>query len=422
MRPLYTTLLVLIAASLAGCAPSSNQPTAQNAPRPGVATGDVAAASSTVQPVPPTAASTDISKPALDVVATDQGAMWTGVTVSHAGRIFVNFPRWGDKVEFTVAELKSGKPVPYPNAEINQFGSNRPAGHLVSVQSVVVDPDDWLWVLDTGSPQMQPPIPGATKLLAVDLKTNRVVKTIVFPPDVALPTTYLNDVRFNLRQGSAGMAYITDSGDQGPNGIIVVNLASGKSWRRLNGQPSVRATPGFVATVDGNPFLQRPSPGVSKPVTVGADGIAISADGKTLFYCPMSSRHLYGVSTEALADTTVGDDDVAGTVVDYGDRGYASDGLESDAAGRLYLTDYEHNAVHRRTFGPAGPADVTDEIIAHGPSLVWPDTLSLAADGYLYFTANQLCRQKQYHEGVDLRQKPYLLLRVKVDSKPVELK
>jgi len=426
MRPLYPTVFTLIAASLAACAQNPSRPTGQNAARSKVGGSEVATASSTVLhttaldtgATAPAAAPT----PALEVVATDQGAMWTGVTVSQAGRIFVNFPRWGDKVEYTVAELKGGKPVPYPNADMNQLDSNKAAVHLVSVQSVVVGPDDRLWVLDTGSLRMRSPLPGGAKLVAVDLNSNQVVKSIIFPPDVALPTTYLNDVRFNLRQGAAGVAYITDSGDEGPNGIIVVDLGSGKSWRRLSGHPSVRAAPAFVATVEGNPFLLRPAPGVSKPITVGADGIAISADGKTLFYCPMSSRHLYGVSTEALADATVSDEDVAKTVVDYGDRGYASDGLESDAAGRLYLTDYEHNAVHRRTFGPAGPADVSDEIIAQGPNLVWPDTLSLASNGYLYFTANQLCRQKQYNEGADLRHKPYLLLRMKVDARPVELK
>jgi sugar lactone lactonase YvrE len=348
--------------------------------------------------------------------------MWTGVTVSPAGRIFVCFPRWGDNVDFTVAELIHGKPAAFPDAAVNQFGVGNPAEHLVSVQSVVAGPDGHLWALDTGSVRMRSVVPGGAKLVAFDLETNQVVKTIILPPEVALPTTYLNDVRFNDRQGEAGMAYITDSGDQGPNGIIVVDLGSGKSWRRLTGHSSVRPQAGFVATVDANPLVLRPAPGVTKPVTSGADGIAISEDGKTLFYCPLTSRHLFGVSTEALADPKLADDDVAKTVVDYGQRSYASDGLESDAAGRLYLTDYEHNAVHRRTFGPAGPGDVTDEIIAQGPNLVWPDTLSLASDGYLYFTVNQLCRQKQFNEGVDLRHKPFLLLRVKTDSRPVELK
>jgi hypothetical protein len=49
-----------------------------------------------------------------------------------------------------------------------------------------------------------------------------VVKNIIFPGDVVLPTTYLSDVRFDLRQGKAGVAYITESGSAG---IIVVDLA-----------------------------------------------------------------------------------------------------------------------------------------------------------------------------------------------------
>src|SRR6266516_7018656 len=51
----------------------------------------------------------------LQLVAGINGPMPTGIAVSKAGRIFVNFPRWGDPVEFTVAELKDGKPVAYPN-------------------------------------------------------------------------------------------------------------------------------------------------------------------------------------------------------------------------------------------------------------------------------------------------------------------
>ena len=46
--------------------------------------------------------------------------MPTGVTVSHSGRIFVCFPKWGDKVDFTVAEVKNGRPVAYPDAAINR--------------------------------------------------------------------------------------------------------------------------------------------------------------------------------------------------------------------------------------------------------------------------------------------------------------
>jgi sugar lactone lactonase YvrE len=89
---------------------------------------------------------------ALEPVAYFNGAMPTGVTVSQRGRIFVNFPKWGDEVSFTVAEIRDGKPVAYPDEGMNQTNPQDRAAALMSVQSVVVDPADRLWILDTGSP------------------------------------------------------------------------------------------------------------------------------------------------------------------------------------------------------------------------------------------------------------------------------
>jgi len=90
--------------------------------------------------------------------------------------------------------------------------------------------------------------------------------------------------------------------------------------------------------------------------------------------------------------------------------------MESDAAGNIYATNYEHNAILRRH--PRGAW----ETIAHDPRLFWPDTLSLATNGYLYVTANQLHRQVQFQDGEDMRQKPYTLFRVHVAAKPVLLR
>ena len=57
---------------------------------------------------------------ALEPIAFFNGAMPTGVTVSHKGRIFVNFPKWGDDVKFTVAEILDGEAVAYPDESINK--------------------------------------------------------------------------------------------------------------------------------------------------------------------------------------------------------------------------------------------------------------------------------------------------------------
>lgn len=354
----------------------------------------------------------------LELVHTFDGPMPTGVSVSHRGRIFVNFPRWGDEVPATVAELRDGQEVPYPNRQWNSPAGDDDAEAFVSVQNIVVDPADRLWVLDTGSPMFQPTRPGGPKFVRIDLDTDAVAQVIIFPPDVALPTTYLNDVRFDLRRGDAGIAYITDSSTSGPNGIIVVDLASGESWRRLHDHPSTKAEPlhRFQPVVEGTPLLQRPPGGPPTSVTIGSDGIAITADGSRLYYSPLASRRWYSVSTDALADRSMSEDRVADTVIDEGDKGGGSDGLESDDAGRLYFTSYEHNAVLRRL------PDGMYETVVHDPQLLWPDTMSVATDGYLYVTANQLHRQSAYHEGKDLRRRPYALFRTRIDAGPVLLR
>lgn len=352
----------------------------------------------------------------IESVATFSGPMPTGVTVSQRGRVFVNFPRWGDKVDFTVTEVKNGQTVAYPNVPINRPDLSNQSESLVSVQSVVVDPQDRLWILDTGSIKFGPTSYGGPKLIGVDLQQNRIVKKILFPPNVALKTTYLNDVRFDLRRGKAGMAFITDSSDQGPNGIIVVDLDSGRSWRKLTDHPSTKAVPNFLPSVEGQPVMNRMPGQPPRPLKLGSDGIAISADGKRLFYCPLASRNLYSVSTDALANQQSSDAEVAATVTNHGDKGGGSDGLESDAKNRVYLTNYEHNAIVRRQ------ASGMYETLVHDPRVLWPDTLSVATNGYLYFTANQLHRQPDYHNGKDLRQKPYSLFRIKIDASPVRLK
>lgn len=62
--------------------------------------------------------------------------------------------------------------------------------YLIGVQSVVIDPKDRLWILDTGRAAMQngtnvPASAGGPKLIGVNLQNDTIFKTIVFPPNVA---------------------------------------------------------------------------------------------------------------------------------------------------------------------------------------------------------------------------------------------
>lgn len=379
--------------------------------------------------VPTFAQSSERPKGRLETVHQFFGAMPTGVTVSQKGRIFVNYPRWGDNVRFTVGEIVNGKEVAYPSKAMNAFGANGSRAilsqeksargeqerrtHLVAVQSVVVDARDRLWLLDTGSVLFGPTAYGGPKLICVNLDTDKVEKTILMPTSVALPTTYLNDIRFDLTKGKEGFAYITDSG---ASGIITVDLASGAARRSLTKHPTTVTEPKFVPFPEGRAMFSTPPGKFPKYVGFKSDGIAISNDGSRLFYCPLASRRLYSVSTAALRNFKASDATVAATIIDHGEKGMA-DGLESDTQNRVYVTQPETNSISRRL--PNG----LFETLVQNDHLLWPDTLSLADDGYLYVTSNQLNRQKGYNYGKDLRKKPYFLFRVRVaDAKPIRLK
>jgi sugar lactone lactonase YvrE len=337
-----------------------------------------------------------------------------GVAVSRTGRTFLTYSRAIDEQEpYSLAEIVDDMPALFPPGWKQDASAPAP-DRLLSVQAVTVDADDRLWILDTAKIGQAPIVPGTPKLVAVDLATDQTVQTISFPPEVAGPTAMLNDVRIDLGKGSAGTAFITDSSSEGPNGIVVVDLASGTSRRRLNDHPTTKPEPGLVTMSEGQPLIVMQGKDAGQPYRVGSDGIALDADGHHLYYRALTGHHLYRVSTDALADPGASDADVAATVEDLGDLGFASDGMLGDASGRLYLTDYEHGKLQRRA------ADGTIEAITRDGAALWPDSLSLRPDGTLLCTDTQIERGARLR-GTDQRVRPFTVWQLDTDSEPVVL-
>lgn len=349
----------------------------------------------------------------LQVYARLNGYMPTGIAVSQEGRVFLCFPRWDDAMVYTVAELLSdGSLEPYPGLAANQPDDAAPAESLFSVQSVVVDAMNRLWLLDTGRIRWAPAVAGAPKLVCVDLFRDAAVKTIPMPADVVPADSYLNDVRFDLTRGEEGVAYITDS-DRG--GLILVDIATGVVRRRLEEHASTQPEE-MQMVVEGRVFGRRQTPGGPRePLGVAADGIALSPDGTVLYYCPLSSRRLYAVPTAALRGERTTEQELAAQVRDLGPKP-AVDGIIADDRGRLYLSAFEHNAIIRRR------PDGVFETVAADPRLLWPDSFAIGPGGWLYVTANQLHRQPAFHGGRDERVRPFLVLRVPIAAGPVLLK
>lgn len=356
------------------------------------------------------------------------------IAVSSTGRKFSNYARSLDpnNTAYTVAELVSNTTErAYPSAEINSppggainFTTYPPTGanyrnYFIGVQSVVIDPKDRLWVLDTGralTPEgvNVPSSPGGPKLIGIDLTNNTIFQTIIFPPDVAYSDSYLNDIRFDLRPSvtatGQGIGYITDSSQEGRNGIVIVDLGTGDSWRHLDNTPEVRAQRGILPFIWGEVVYNVPRPGqpIAFPGNFGADGIALSADGETLFWSAVGSRTLYSIPTVRLRDRSLTSELMAeASVVSRGEKGI-SDGLETDSNGLIYAGNFEDNAINI-----FNPTNNTVQVFARDPTIGWTDSIAVATDGYVYFTENQLWRTQSYYPGTDRRVKPYILYRAK---------
>jgi len=335
---------------------------------------------------------TDLDKN-IDLVATSD-KQWTGVAVSASSRLFVCYPNWSASHTFSVAELSNGSTaLPYPDEEWNTWKEGLdPARHFICVQSVFIDRNDYLWILDPAYSERNGTytgvVEGGAKLLKFDLKTNTLIQTIIFKEPVIKKTSYLNDVRIHEDKN---MAYITDSGE---GALIVVDLKTGTARRMLATLPVVKSE-NRTLVINGVPFVNEH--GV--PPMVHSDGIALNASRTYLYWRPLTGESLYRISTDYISDP-VYDDTALSRHIEH--LGYfpPSDGMIFGFYNDLYLASVEDNAIRAYDHGNE------TRLVRQRDDLQWPDSFSVGADGYLYFTTSQM----QIIDPVE----PYKLFKIKI--------
>ncbi|MGB8356543.1 MAG: L-dopachrome tautomerase-related protein [Chthoniobacteraceae bacterium] len=314
----------------------------------------------------------------------------TGVAVSQHGRMFVNFPYWSDNHTISVAEVVNGKPVLFPDEEWNKAGA--PLRHFICVQSVYVDAEDYLWVLDPAAPKSGEVVAGGPKLVRINLKTNQVEQIIPFDETVAPKKSYLNDVCVATGEQ---VAYITDSG---LGAIIVVDLKAGKARRALDGCVFTKGEEGFKLQVDGRDLIEAKT---GLPPTIHADGIALDTAQGYLYFHALTAHMLYRVKTEDLKNYTLSETDLEKRVEKVVETP-ACDGMLMGPDGGVYLTDLEHGAVVR-----VEPFLKTLTTMVADKRLQWPDSMSWGPDGALYISASQIENSPRFNDGKNARTEPY---------------
>lgn len=331
----------------------------------------------------------------LVTVASFGKSMVIGLSVTSDNRVFVAFPGHNGDGNLALAEVKGNRVYPYPDVSWNQKAGEDTA-HFLHVQDLYVDAHDRLWVLDSRPARGGN---GKFKLLEIDTRTNKV-ENIYFFEDLDKSRSALNDVRVDLKNG---LAYLSDPGQAA---IVILNLTTGRT-RSLLKNTEFTTADNIVLTYSGKEMKD----GNGNAFSSNVNGIALTHDYQYLYFKPINQENLFRINTQYLADTGLSEDALEGKVENMGKVG-VTHGLIADDEGNIYLTTSEHYAISY--LSPDGKLHT----LVQDSKLLWPDSMGIGSDGYLYVSCAQLQRLPNWNNGVDKTEYPYRIYKIKLPKAP----
>lgn len=308
------------------------------------------------------------------------------VAVSASGRIFLTIHPESRAPGPKVVEIRGGEVWPFPDAGFQD--------EMVSPLGIFIDANNRLWVLDHGNHGMKRP-----QLLGFDLTADTLAYRHRFSRAEAPMGSYLNDLQVATGRN---VAIITDlSALRQRPALLVHDLSLGRSRRLLEADSTTKAQPWIIQTEKGDLAL----PGAWASLRLGLDGIALDAREQWLYYGAVCHSSLYRVTLTDLLDEGLPAPDLRERVERMGPKPL-SDGLSIDKAGRVVITDIEHQGLM------ISNGDEIKTLIRAPGKIRWADGCSFGPGSYLYFTdsalPDQMMRSRRHirHSG------PYHLYRI----------
>ena len=309
------------------------------------------------------------------------------ISVSNEGRIFFTFHPEA-KPPINIAELVDGKAVPFNiPSEVN----------LSSVLSLRVDRQNRLWLLDFAEHGMKTP-----QIVAIDLTTVKLVHHFEFPSEIAGMGSHLNDFQVSH---DGKFIYIADASILRKNPALIIYDVEHKTARRLLEDHDSVTPDYFVPVVDDEKMLIF---GVFA-IRPGIDSIALDRQEKWLYFAPVTDTYLHRIAINDLHNQDLSQEQLAERVEAFAKKSM-SDGITTDDAGNIYISDLEHRAINRIS------SEGKFETLLQDPKLRWPDGFSFGPDGWLYVTNSALNVVIGKPNSYILENGPFQIVRFKPDA------
>ncbi|WBO21307.1 L-dopachrome tautomerase-related protein [Sphingomonas abietis] len=333
------------------------------------------------------------SRSAALAVAARSPWLCNGVAVTADGGMFLGLPRFAGHIDTpSLARVEAdGQLRAFPGGTWNGWKPGEDGrDRFVMVNAVHVFADGSLWVVDQGSVEHDPALP-QPKIVRLDARTGAVLKVLRFDATILPDGATMNDLRIH---GST--LYVTDSG---LGAIIVHDLVSGRTWRRLSKQPLLRKPRDAVQRgTDGRPLAD----GAGKRPETHSDVIEVDAAGQWLYWCAPTGP-IRRIPTRLLRDDTKDDAALAAAIQTVALIPTVG-GTAIDSLGNIYLSEGE-----RRRITVLSPRGVRATLV-EDDRLVSPDAIFIDSNRRLLVPAAQLENIAANAGGRDSTRAPWLVL------------
>ncbi len=310
------------------------------------------------------------------------------------------FP-FGEPSPYRVVEvLEDGGTHPFPNEAWSTEPDEDGVG-LSAVIGVQSDRRGVVWILDMGGEGLPP------KLVAWDTRRDELHRVITIPPHATVPNSFQQDLAVDEVRGAVFIADVGRGDLFGPSdpAIVAVDLNTGHVRRALEGHPSLQPEEDLSVEIEGRPIRAENPQGVLEEPKIGLDPIVIDPANEWVYYGSIHGTSVYRVRAADLLDPSLPKEELAGRVERHGEKP-PCDGISIDAAGNIYVTDLENNAV-----GVTAPDGSYRILVRDDERLAWPDGFSYGPDGHLYVAVSQLHRSAVFNAGEETSQPPFEVLR-----------